>query len=423
MIYQTFLGNLLPPKLQLLTSGYIIYCGSHPLWSEDNRTSPNTYDARVEEPYGQSSQQLHVDGPYYGTQNSYQLPLGEQPYMSRPVPSNYFNYVAELVDWVKKTGREHGCVISVQLSRNKSVELICNRGGEPKLKARVRHTGSITRGCPFKLVARYNAPGVCWKLEVVNETHNHNPVLFEEGHPALRKLTEEEIDMVATLHRQGLRPTKIKSAIKQRFPGNKCITRDIYNVVKLVDDQDKIGDTPIQVLENFLQTHGFTFYTWEKPSTNRTENVFFYQEKSHTMWRAFLDLFLIDTMHNTNMYKWPFVLFVGVTSTSKSICIAYAVIFREQECNCTWALERLKDMLVDCRKPRVILTDKNQALMKSCETVFPNATKNLCRWHIFQNIKKKHKSLFQTDIFESFSYWWKVLYESPTKSIFEFNCG
>ncbi|XP_076930081.1 uncharacterized protein LOC143594728 [Bidens hawaiensis] len=206
-----------------------------------------------------------------------------EPY-DLPNPDQYFNSVAELVDWVKKTGREHGCVISVQRSRNKSVEL--------------------------------NSPGDCWKLEVVNETHNHEPVLFEEGHPALRKLTDEEIDMVATLHRQGLKPAKIKSAIKQRFPDNKCITRDIYNVIKLVDDQDKIGDTPMQVLENFLQTRGFTFYTWENPSTNRKKNTY-----------------------NTNMYKWPYVQFVGVTSTSKSFCIAYAVIFREQECNFTWVLE------------------------------------------------------------------------------------
>ncbi|XP_076909941.1 putative protein FAR1-RELATED SEQUENCE 10 [Bidens hawaiensis] len=300
--------------------------------------------------------------------------------------SYYFDSVAELVDWVKKTGREHGCVISVQRSRERSVKLVCNRGGEPKLKGTVRHTGSIKRGCPFKLVGRYNAPGDCWKVEVVNETHNHDPVLFEEGRPTLRKLTDEEIDMVATLHRQGLRPAKIKSALKKSFPGNKCITRDINNVVKVLRDQDKIGDTPMQVLENFLQTHGFTFYTWENPSTNRTENVFFSHEKSHTMWRVFPDLLLIDTTYNTNMYKWSFVQFVGVTSTSKSFCIAHAVIFREQECNFTWALERLKDMLVDCREPRVILTDRDQALMNACETVFPNATKNLCRWHIMQNI-------------------------------------
>ncbi|XP_076901075.1 protein FAR-RED IMPAIRED RESPONSE 1-like [Bidens hawaiensis] len=110
------------------------------------------------------------------------------------------------------------------------------------------------------------------------------------------------------------------------------------------------------------------------------------------MWRAFPYLLLIDTTYNTNMYKRLFVQFVGVTSTSKTFCIAQAVIFREQLCNFTWPLGRLKDMLGDCREPRVILTDKDQALMKSCDIVFLEAAKNLCRWHITQNIKKKHES-------------------------------
>ncbi|XP_076925398.1 protein FAR1-RELATED SEQUENCE 5-like [Bidens hawaiensis] len=153
---------------------------------------------------------------------------------------------------------------------------------------------------------------------------------LDQGHPALRKRTDEEVDMVATLHRQGLGPTQIKAALKKQFSGNKCINKDIYNIVKHVDGQDKIGDTPMQVLEIFLVSHGFTFHTLENPSTKRTENIFFGHEKSHTMWRAFPNLLLIDTTYNTNMYKWPFVQFVGVTSTSKSFCIAHAVIFKEQ---------------------------------------------------------------------------------------------
>ncbi|XP_076945029.1 uncharacterized protein LOC143615922 [Bidens hawaiensis] len=156
------------------------------------------------------------------------------------------------------------------VQRTKVLNLYAIEEG-PKLKARVRHTGSIKRGCPFKLIGRYNAAGDCWKLEVVKETHNHGPVVFEEGNPALRKMTDEEVDMVAPLHRQGLR------------------------------------------YRNFLVSHGFTFHTLENPSTNRTENIFCCHEKSHTVWCAFPDLFLIDMTYNTNMYKWSFVQFVGVT--------------------------------------------------------------------------------------------------------------
>ena len=179
----------------------------------------------------------------------------------------------------------------------------------------------------------------------------------------------------------------------------------------------------MQVLETFLHNNGFSFYTRENPATDHTEDIFFCHKDSHRLWRAFPDVLLIDTTYKTNMYDWPFVQFVGVTSTSKSFCIAHAFLIREREQNFTWALGKLKEMLDDYIEPRVIVTDRDKALMNSCDTVFPYATKNLCRWHISENIKKKYKSLYQTDAGETFGYFWKVLYTSPTVEDFYYNCG
>ncbi|XP_076892250.1 protein FAR1-RELATED SEQUENCE 5-like [Bidens hawaiensis] len=113
------------------------------------------------------------------------------------------------------------------------------------------------------------------------------------------------------------------------------------------------------------------------------------------MWRAFPHLLLIDTTYNTNMYKWPFVQFIGVTSTSKSFCIGHAVLLRERQTDFTWALEHLKGMLEDSIESRVIVTDRDSALMNSCKQVFPNATRNMGRWHIRENIKKKWKEVWE----------------------------
>ncbi|XP_076930657.1 protein FAR-RED ELONGATED HYPOCOTYL 3-like [Bidens hawaiensis] len=132
------------------------------------------------------------------------------------------------------------------------------------------------------------------------------------------------------------------------------------------------------------------------------------------MWRAFPEVLMIDTTYNTNMYDWPLVQFIGVTSTSQLFCIATAFVIRERQRNFTWALEKLKQMLDDCLEPPVILTDVDQALMNSCDAVFPNATKNLCRWHISENIRRKFKGLYRTDMETDFAYWWKVLYQSLT---------
>ncbi|XP_076910426.1 protein FAR-RED IMPAIRED RESPONSE 1-like [Bidens hawaiensis] len=126
------------------------------------------------------------------------------------------------------------------------------------------------------------------------------------------------------------------------------------------------------------------------------------------MWHAFPHLLLMDTTYNTNMYKWPFVQYIGVTSTSKSFCITHAVLLRERHKDFTWALERLKGMLEDYIEPRVIVTDRDSALMIACKQVFPNATRNLCRWHIRENIKKKWKGIYDSEVWDYIHDSWLV---------------
>lgn len=174
-------------------------------------------------------------------------------------------------------------------------------------------------------------------------------------------------------------------------------------------------------MENFFHNNRFTFQTRENDEW--TEDIFFCHEESYTLWRAFPEVLLIDTTYKTNMYDWPFVQFVGITSTSKTFIIANAFLMRETEYHFTWALEKLKELLDDLVEPRLIMTDRDLALMNSCEKVFPNATHNLCRWHISENIMRRFKRLYRTEAGKGFTYWWKVLYESPTQQRFQYNCS
>ncbi|XP_076960275.1 uncharacterized protein LOC143636598 [Bidens hawaiensis] len=116
-----------------------------------------------------------------------------------------FSSREELEAWAKKRGREHGCVVVVKHSRKNAADFGCNRSGEPKLTATIRRTGSIKKGYPCKLKGRYDRVGDFWKLQVVNETHNHEPFVFKEGHEYLRRMSDEEVDMVARLHMDGLK--------------------------------------------------------------------------------------------------------------------------------------------------------------------------------------------------------------------------
>jgi hypothetical protein len=106
-----------------------------------------------------------------------------------------------LEEWAKKRGSKHRCVIVARRSRKNDVELQCNRRGEHKSRAPVRRTWSIIKACPFKFIRRYIGKSDCWRLEVIDETHNHDAVGFEKGHAYNRKLSAEEFDLVATLFR------------------------------------------------------------------------------------------------------------------------------------------------------------------------------------------------------------------------------
>ncbi|KAH1082244.1 hypothetical protein J1N35_022005 [Gossypium stocksii] len=58
---------------------------------------------------------------------------------------------------------------------------------------------------------------------------------------------------------------------------------------------------------------------------------------------------------------------VGVTSTNKTFSIAFAFIINENEENYNWTLTCLKLTLEECMYPRVIVTDRELALMNACQ--------------------------------------------------------
>ena len=87
---------------------------------------------------------------------------------------------------------------------------------------------------------------------------------------------------------------------------------------------------------------------------------------------------------------------MGVTSIEMIFPCAFAYLESEQKDNYTWALTILKSVLDDSAVPRVILSDRDLALINAIKRAFPNAKHLLCRWHINKNVIAKCKKLFAT---------------------------
>ena len=95
---------------------------------------------------------------------------------------------------------------------------------------------------------------------------------------------------------------------------------------------------------------------------------------------------------------------------------------KEKESNYTWALNCLKKTMDGCTSPRVIVTDRELALMKTCNNIFPDAKQLLCRWHIYQSILRKCRpSITSHQSWDLFYKAWTSLVESQAEEAYEFN--
>ena len=147
----------------------------------------------------------------------------------------------------------------------------------------------------------------------------------------------------------------------------------------------------MQVVMSFLQREGYIFESRTNAVTNELEDLFFAHPGSLERWRAFPHVLLMDATYKTNRYRMPLLKIVCVTATNMTFCIAFMFMHLEKVFNYTWALRCLQSTMDGCTGPRVIVTDRELALMNASAQVFPEAKKLLYRWHIYRSILSKCK--------------------------------
>ncbi|XP_022041249.2 uncharacterized protein LOC110943825 [Helianthus annuus] len=347
-------------------------------------------------------------------------------------PSNPFQVnerfmsLTDLKNWVQETGKDNGYVIVTRRSKNIGgttgmVWLVCDRSGEHRSKATVRKAGSKKIGCPFSLLAIRDVTNDTWELKVDCANHNHEPTTSLLGHAFVRRFTKAEYKLVEQLTAQNMEPRIIFQTLRKQFPDSLHVQKDVQNAVQKIRATIMDGKNPIQALESLLHDRRFIYDTRQDPKTDVVTEIFFVHPYSITMWRAFPHVMLIDATYKTNLYNMPFVQVVGMTSTGKSFCIAHAVICKERRGNYVWVLERIKSILHECMMSRVIVTDRELALINACSKVFPNAKRLLCHFHIQQNIARKCKEGFDKEDWGKFMSYWRTLCESSSEPMYKYN--
>lgn len=333
----------------------------------------------------------------------------------------------EVTEWAQNIARELGFVVVKDRTKSEDghmneINYRCTKGGTyvPQGSGR-RKTKTCKTDCPFRLVVKYHRTKNYWVLRVKDDTHNHDMLESLHGVAYAMRLKDDELGLVKELTDYNVRPLNILSTIKGRNPDNVSSVRTIYNA------QDKfrrarVGDrTPIQVLYSHLRDSGYTWYPRVNEHTNELEELFFVHPTSYTLWCTFPEVMLMDSTYNTMMFKLPLLEIVGVTSTNKTFSMAYNFLSSEQGHNFRWVLQRVKQVIDERYYARVIVTDRDLALVGAVRAEFPDAHKLLCRWHIQQNILKFCRNKFTDGIneYESIKKRWDWMVKAPTFESFE----
>lgn len=113
-------------------------------------------------------------------------------------------------------------------------------------------------GCPFRLYGK-RILGDKWELQVQNPSHNHTADDSMIGHPAARKLTEEQLQNILQMSEIGSRPRDILAMVRRQYPDSLVSSRDIYNARSALRRQKLGNDTPLGFLQTALQESSWKY--------------------------------------------------------------------------------------------------------------------------------------------------------------------
>ncbi|KAI5404231.1 hypothetical protein KIW84_051400 [Lathyrus oleraceus] len=239
------------------------------------------------------------------------------------------------------------------VKRGRSNKLIfdCDKGGKHKSTDSGIQSASKKCGCPFKIRSTPAKDGSGWKIDVKYGLHNHGLPDRLEGHSFIGRLTTDEKQHVADLTKRHVLPRHILLSLQDQDPENVTRITQVYKHKSVIQKEIRGPRSEIQHLFKLIEDAGYVYWSRKK------DNL---------------------------------------------------------EVNFCWVLEKLKELFVKkdlC--PQVILTDRDLALMKAIEIVFPRSINLLCSFRINKNVGAKCKQHVVNDLQKTIdTLWMEVVWAS-----------
>jgi len=214
---------------------------------------------------------------------------------------------------------------------------------------------------------------------------NRNRALHLAG-----RLKAEEKQRVIDMTKSLAAPRKILTDLMEKNKESVTLIKQVYNAHSRRRKGQREDKTKLQYLISKLEKHQYVYFTRANSEETTLEDLFFAHPSSINMLNTFPTILVMESTYKTNTYRMPLFEIVGVTSTKLTYSVAFAFLSFEQENNFIWALEMLVGVLTSKRNiPKVIVTDRDPALMKVDAEVLPKTDHVLCYFHIEKNVKSR----------------------------------
>ncbi|XP_068466719.1 uncharacterized protein [Phaseolus vulgaris] len=266
----------------------------------------------------------------------------------------------ELLKWVRKVAFDIGfCIVILrsdtstgQRGRKTFVLLGCERGGQYrryKKDLQVIESGIRKCACPFRLRGYPVKSGEGWILKLICGSHNHELANTLVDHPYVGRFTCSEKSMLMDMTDSSVKPRNILLTMKEHNEKNVSTIKQVYNARYMYKKSVRGDRTEMQQLMMLLER---------------------------------------------DMYRMPLFEVVGVTSTGLTFSAVFMLLASERHHNFVWALEKLKGLFLRFDSyPKVVVSDRDIALMNAINVVFSETANLLCRFHIDKNVKAKCKMI------------------------------
>ncbi|XP_057435845.1 protein FAR1-RELATED SEQUENCE 5-like [Lotus japonicus] len=292
------------------------------------------------------------------------------------------------------------------MRRKEFVFLECERHGmyrsykDPKT-FKYKTTGTKKLGCPFRLKGRPRKVERRWWLKVMNDIHNHEPARSLISHSYVGRLSEEEKGHVETVARSWVATRPMLVSLKENNPGNLTTITQVYSCCKRFRKFVRGPLTEMQHLMKKLVEDKYVHFERQQDDSYVIRDVFWTHPVAVKLFNTFPHLVIMDCTYKIKKYQIPLLEIVDITSNDMTFSIALCYMIHECTNDYIWVLECMKSLIADpARLPKVIVTDKDLALLSVVHKIFPSSSHLLCRFHINKTVEAKFKLHVGTNDFD-----------------------